>query len=157
MPENKKEITWSASEFIHYPKSKWWLGGLTVVGLGLAGYFAIQREFLNAFLFLLFYIVILYYSKAPARTIHIKIDDKGITFGGNHTPYGQIKSFWIVYEEGVVEILNFETTAYFNRFITLQLAGTSPETVREILSQHLVEDTEKGEQFADRLSRTLKF
>lgn len=157
MTENKKQISWSAPEFIHYPKNAWWFVGLTVIGLGLAVYFAFRKEFLNAFLFLLFYMIAYYYSKIKAKILEIKIDEKGVTFGGNHISYAQIKSFWIVYEPDVVKTLNFETTAYLNRFITLQLGNTDPEQVREVLSEHIVEDTDRGEQISDKLARTLKF
>jgi len=157
MLENKKQVTWSAPEFIHYPKSAWWFVGLTIIGLGLAIYFAFQKEFLNAFLFLLFYAVVYYYSRVKAKILEIKIDQKGVTFGGNHISYAQTKSFWIVYEPEAVKTLNFETTAYLNRFVTLQLGSADPEQVREILSEHVAEDTDRGEQVSDKLARTLKF
>ncbi len=151
------KITWTAPEFVHYPKSPLWFGLAILAGLALTIYFFFQKDFLTAVLFLLLLIVIVVFAKMPPRTIKIELDGLGIKLNQRRLPYQQIKSFWIVYEPPAVKTLNLETTARLNRFLTLQLAEENPVKIREYLAKHLSEDLDKGEQFSDKLSRTLKF
>ena len=151
------EISWTAPEFIHYPKSKLWLIVLTVIGLGLAVYFLLQKEFLTATLFFVGWILTFYFAKVKPRPIKIILGEMDVKLNETRVPYQNIKTFWMVYEPPHVKTLNFETTAYLNRYITIQMEKENPLTIREFLLKHLPEDTERQEQLSDQLSRTLKF
>lgn len=153
--ENK--IKWTAPEFIHYPKSIWWFVAVGGVGATFVSFFAFQKEFLVSLLFLLLTILVLFFSKTRPRTLEIQIDGIGVKINELKLSYQQIKSFWIVYEPPEVKTLNFETTAYLNRFFTLQLQQEDPVRLREFLLKYLPEDLERGEQFADQIGRKLRF
>lgn len=161
MAENKNEspksIAWDAPEFVHYPKNIWWYVFLIVVGLGFVIFFSFQKDFLTAGLFFLLLVIIIYYGKATPRLLHIEITTHGIKINDNRLSYQQIKSFWLVYDPPTVKTLNFETTANFNRFLTLQLGEQNPLPVRELLLEYLAEDLDRGEQTVDKISRNLKF
>lgn len=152
-----KEISWQAPEFIHYPKSFWWSAGLSLVSLILVGYFLWQKEILTALLFALFFILLFYFSRVRPKQIHVRLTPHGLKLNHYRLPFQQITSFWIVYEPPEVKTLNFETTAYLNRFLTLQLENENPLEIREFLLQFLPEDLDRAEQFADKVSRKLKF
>lgn len=157
MTIKQKQITWLAPEFIHYPKSLFWFVIVIVMGLGLLTYFLFQKDFLTATLFALLLLTVLYFSKTKSKTVHIMLSSQGIKLNNTKLSYQQIKSFWIVYEPPEVKTLNFETTAYLNHFLTLQLSDQNPVEIREFLLQYLPEDLDRGEQFADKLARKLKF
>lgn len=156
MSENKEEISWTAPEYIHYPKSRLWFGVLLFVGAGLIIYFLTQRDFLTALLFVLLLIVLFYFARKHPQTLHIHITHTGLKINNLKLPYQQIKSFWIVYDPPEVKTLNFETAAYLNRFLTLQLENEDPVQIRQFLLQFLSEDLDRGEYFTDKLSRHLK-
>ncbi|MDP3993805.1 MAG: hypothetical protein U1C57_00770 [Candidatus Doudnabacteria bacterium] len=151
------EISWSAPEYQHYPKSLGWFIFLFLAGAGLTLYFLLQKDFLTSILFALLFIIIYFFSKAKPRTLHITLDRQGIKINNNRLPYSQIKKFWIVYDPPEVKILNFETLAYLNRYLTLQLESQDPVNIRQFLLSYLPEDLDGGEQFSDKLSRKLRF
>ncbi len=155
--ETKTEISWQAPEFIHRPKSSMWFILVGIAGTGLILYFLFQRDYLTALLFFLLGLVTFYFARLPAKNIQIQIGSKGLRLNQIQIPYQKLKKFWIVYEPPIIKTLNFETTAYFNRFITLQLENENPLPIREILLKYIPEDLERGEQLDDKIARTLKF
>ena len=153
----KNQISWSAPEFIHYPKGPKWYIALGVVGLILVAYFAIQRDFFSAVTFVLLFLMAFFFSRTTPRQITITIGARGVRINDSLFPYQKIKSFWLVYEPPHVKTLNFETSAYLNRFLTLQLQDYDPVQVREFLLEYLPEDLDREERISDKISRNLKF
>ena len=157
LEETKTEISWTAPEFIHQPKGSLWFILVGVADLVLIIYFLFQRDYLTALLFLLLGLVTFYFARLPAKNLHIQIGPKGLKLNQIQIPYQKLKKFWIVYEPPIIKTLNFETTAYFNRFLTLQLEDKNPLPIRELLLKYIPEDLERGEQIDDKIARTLKF
>jgi len=154
---DKKQISWTAPEFIHYPKSPMWFISLGLAGLAVIAYFLLQRDFLTAVMFLLLVITVYFFAKAKPRTMEIALDSHGVKISKMQIPYQRIKSFWIVYQPPETKTLNFETAAYLNRFLTLQLENEDPVAIRDFLLEYLPEDLDRTEQLTDKISRTLKF
>ena len=154
---DKKQISWTAPEFIHYPKSRVWFIGLSALGLAVIAYFLLQRDFLTAVMFLLLFVSAYYFAKARPRDITVVLDSRGVKISQTQVPYQRIKTFWIVYSPPETKTLNFETSAYLNRFLTLQLEGEDPVAIRDFLLEYLPEDLDREEQLSDKISRTLKF
>lgn len=71
-------------------------------------------------------------------------------------PYKIIKKFWLVYNPPITKTLNFETTAYLNNRISIQLGSQDPVAVKLYLSQYLPEDLDRTESLSETLARTLK-
>ena len=157
MAETKKQIFWSAPEFVHYQKGQVWFFFLTVIGLGFAVYFFVQKDFLTATLFLLMFIIVFGFAKAKPKTMQIVLDGAGIKFNESRIPYQQLKTFWIVYNPPETKTLNFESSAYVNRFITLQLENEDPVKIRRFLLEYLPEDLDRNEHLSHRIARALRF
>ena len=157
MTETKKQITWSAPEFVHYQKSQVWFFFLTVIGLGLAVYFFLQKEFVTAALFLLMFIIVFGFAKRKPKIVKISLDSSGLKLNDLRIPYQQLKNFWIVYNPPAVKTLNFESSAYLNRFITLELEKEDPVKIRRFLLEYLPEDLDRDEHLTQKISRTLRF
>ena len=155
--EKKPSMSWTAPEFTHYPKSIVWFVLFTLVGLGLVGYFLWQRDFLAATTFFLLFLMLLFLARAKPRQITIVLSGRGLKLNDALMPFQQLKSFWIVYQPPEVKTLNFETTAYLNRFLSVQLEDQDPSEVRAFLLDFLSEDLDREERVTDTISRTLKF
>jgi len=150
-------ISWTAREFIHYPKGKVWIISLLSIGLVLVGIFLFRKDFLTALLFLLLLIVTFYFSRKKPRKIKITLDSQGIKLNELRIYYQQIKNFWIIYRPPEVKTLNFETSAYINRFLTIQLEAQDPLKIREYLLNFISEELDREEPVTEKLSRKLKF
>src|SRR3989344_8538321 len=153
--EKKQEFVWTAPEFVHYPKNKTWYVVASVIGVILVGYFLVHKDFLTSALFALLFLMLVFLAREKPREVRITLSGRGLKINEMALPYQQIKFFWIVYEPPTVKTLNFETTAYLNRFVTVQLADTDPVAIREFLLQYLLEDLDRQEQTVDTISRKL--
>lgn len=152
-----KAITWQAPEFIHYPKSTAWFALLAVIGTALTGYALWQKDFLTAALFALLCLTVFYFSRKKPKILTITLTTESLSFGEVRLPWQRIKSFWIIYNPPEVKTLNFETSAYLNRLITIQLAEADPSEIRKFLLEYLPEEENHDEQLSDKISRKLKF
>jgi hypothetical protein len=150
-------LTWEAPEFVHYPKSPVWFIVLSIIGVALILFFLFKGDFLTSTLFALLLIVTLYFSRQKPRKVKIKITGNQLQINEVKIPFDQIKGFWIIYNPPEIKALNFETTAYLNRYVTVQLADENPLAIREFLLNHLVEDMEKTEPLTDKISRKIGF
>ncbi|OGF02211.1 MAG: hypothetical protein A3G07_02295 [Candidatus Doudnabacteria bacterium RIFCSPLOWO2_12_FULL_47_12] len=155
--QKKPELAWTAPEFVHYPKSKIWFFVLGVAGSLLVVYFLFQRDFLTGMMFVLLLAMAFLFAKSKPRQINIALTAQGIKLNDTLLPYKQVKVFWMIYQPPEVKTLNFETSAYLNRFLTLQLEDQDPVLVRNFLLEYLPEDLDREERLSDKISRTLKF
>ena len=152
-----KEMSWQAPEFVHYSKSAAWFAVLALVGAALVLYALWQKDFLTAVLFVLLFLTVFYFSRKRPKTLTIKLAAHGVNFSGVHLPWQKIQTFWIVYDPPEVKTLNFETAAYFNRILTLQLGDADPLEIRAFLLAYLPEELDREEQLSDKISRKLRF
>ena len=104
---------------------------------------------------LIIFMIFIMTTQAPEEVTY-KITKTGISLGDTLYPYKIIKTFWIVYNPPEVKILNFETTAYINNQVAVQLGSQNPLQVKQILSQYILEDPNRRESTADILARKLK-
>lgn len=155
--EKKHEISWTAPEFIHYPKSLNWYLAAGGAALVLVVYFAFQKDFLTATMFVLLFLIVFFFARAKPRQVHITLSAHGIKLNDSRISYQQIKTFWLVYEPPEIKTVNFETSAYLNRYLTLQLGDGDPSEIRDFLLEYLLEDLDREERMPDKISRTLKF
>ena len=152
-----KELSWEAPEFVHYPKSLTWFVVLFVIGVALIIFFVFKKDFVTALLFLLLLMLAYFFSGQKPKTIKIKLNFRGVELNDMKIPFDQIKSFWVVYDPPEIKTLNFETTAYINRYFTIQINDQNPVELREFLLEHLPEELDRKEQLGDKVSRKLGF
>ncbi len=99
--------------------------------------------------------VLLFTSQQP-KTLIFKASKTGIVSGGIVYPYKTVKTFWIIYNPPTVKTLNFETSAYLNSQISLELGSQDPVELKLFLNQYIPEDLDREESFTDTLARNLK-
>ena len=115
-----------------------------------------DRSIITIITFALIILMIFVISTQAPREITCKITKTGISLGNTLYPYKTIKTFWIMYNPPEIKTLNFETTAYINNTIIVQLGNQDPVTVKLALSQYLLEDLNREESATDALARRLK-
>ncbi|MBI3952389.1 MAG: hypothetical protein HY336_00335 [Candidatus Doudnabacteria bacterium] len=150
-------ISWQAQEFKEHDKPRSWFIIFGVVCLALIAYAVYQKSIITIITFGLLTALSAYFAvKKPKVLTHI-ITPNGIVVGDVVYPYKTIKTFWIVYAPPQVKTLNFETSAYINRFVTLELGSQDPLAVKMALKNYLIEDLDREESFSDSIARKLKF
>lgn len=153
---NNYLLSWQTPEFIYHKKSVWWYvfaSTFLIIIMGVAIYL---KEWLALVVFLILSFLIFRYAEVKPRDIEISITTVGIKVRNTFYPYNKLNSFWLVYEPPI-KTLNLETTKRFSPIITIQLEDTDPFLVKNILKEHILEETEKSEDLVDRVARFLRF
>jgi hypothetical protein len=151
-----KNITWTASEFKAHRKNYLWYVVFVLITLALIAYGIYIRNVISVITFVLLSIVTFFMSRQKPREITYMLSSTGITIGESNFPYRSIKKFWIIYTPEN-KTANFETTAYLNNQITMQLGSQDPLIVKQFLKAYLSEDLDKEESVTDVLARKFKF
>ncbi|MBX4191519.1 MAG: hypothetical protein KW804_01835 [Candidatus Doudnabacteria bacterium] len=153
IPEN---LVWKAQNHIQHRHSTGWYVGFTIVSLGLLGFAYYSRSLTAAITFVLIIVVLLILSIQPSQEITYKITKTGIIVGNVVYPFKVIKKFWVLYNPPEVKTLNFETTAYLNNRVIVQLGKQDPIQVKLLLGNYLIEDIDMEESMSEGLARKLK-
>jgi len=155
--QSKVYMEWATLAYRQTEKSKAWYAvmGLIVIFFVIYGLFSDEYSWIVSITFIIlagaYYVSEL--KKAPI--VRIGISDHGINFGSRYYPYNQIKSFWIITEEGVrnLHISFFKGT---NRELAIMIdEGINIAKLREYLQLQITEEEGKKEGFSDSLIRNL--
>ncbi len=158
MPAENIILEWNAKEFEQYEKGTGWYLTLALLTVLVVGYFLFLKDYFAALTMLVMYAVIFYFSKHQPKDVVIRITTKGIRIDKLFYAYSSVHNFWIVNHDQA-KTLHFETTAYLNRSIIVQLADQDPELIRDVLAEYIPENGANAnrESFAVRVARKLKF
>lgn len=154
---NTTAISWTALEFEPRERQVIWFVGFFLVFGALIAYAIFSRSLITTIMFSVLAVVSFGFAiKKPRRLGHI-LSPAGIQVGNTFFSYKQIKKFWIDYNPPLTKTLNFETTAYLNNLITLQLENQDPIEVKSFLKKYLLEDLDREESLSEAIARKLKF
>lgn len=154
-------LAWEAPEFIAHERGwQWvvgiWGGALLLGGLAIWGYDLSFVGISSAIVLLLAALALTVQSRVKPKLIRITIEEDGVTIAGRPYPWEDLKGFWLVYES-VNQALYIETNRRFLPILSVQLGKSDPEAIRAALLPYLAEQTDRAEEFADRLGRIIKF
>ncbi len=149
-------LSWRAPSHISPKRSSGWYLAFSLVFLFLLGYAIYIKSLITFLTFFLIMVVVLVISTQKSFEKTYKITKTGIAVGRVLYPFKIIKKFWIVYNPPQIKTLNFETTAYINNQVILQLGHQDPIEVKLVLGQYLPEDLEIEESITETLARRLK-
>jgi hypothetical protein len=149
-------LTWKAPSHIQQKRSSNWYLGFAFVSLGLLAFAYYTQSLTAAITFVLIIIVLLILSTQPTQEVTYKVTKTGIIAGNTLYPFKIIKKFWVIYNPPAVKTLNFETTAYLNNRVTIQLGKQDPVQVKLVLANYLLEDIDMEESVSESLARKLK-
>ena len=157
MTKNQNSISWQAPEFKHYKKNAGWYVTLISITILIIGFFVIiQKDYFAAITIAILAVMIIYFSRQKPQIIEIHLTNKDVHQGNLHIPYKQIKHFWIVNKEPH-KTLNFETSAYMNRLMVVELDEQDPDEIREFLLDFLPEHEDTEPTMTQRVIHWFKF
>jgi hypothetical protein len=104
--------------------------------------------FLTLLTFVLLIVVALIFSHQKPQEIQYQLTSTGIVIGQLAYPYRNIKKFWMIYTPEN-KTVNFETVAYLNNHISMELGRQDPVAIKQFLKNYLQEDLDKEESFTE--------
>ncbi len=149
-------LSWDAQEFRHYEKNTAWYITLIVIAALMVGFEVIQKDLFGALSIAIITIFVIFFARIRPRVVHIHLTNRGIRMGEDHIPHTAARHFWVVDNEQH-KTLNVETNAYLNHLVIIQIADQDPDTIREILRQHIPEAPQEEETFAQRIMHHFRF
>lgn len=147
---------WEAPEFRHYPKNPAWYITLFVITGLLVAYQILQQDYFGAISIVIIAGFVTFFAKQTPVHVPMQISDQGIHINDDLIPYQRIKQFWIV-DDGVHKTLNFETTAYLNHELTVELEDLDADELREFLIDILPEHERIEPTTAQKIAHRFKF
>ena len=108
------------------------------------------------FIILLSFILILRFRRAPFDVM-FSIREEGVEVSRRFYPWREMKDFWILYRPPEVKKLYLEFKSIGRPSLDIALLNQNPLKIRQLLSEHLLENTEREEEPAtDQITRYLK-
>ena len=98
-------IEWDAHEYEHKERSQDWFWAVGIVTFAVALVSVIFGNIIFAILILTAAFSLALFINRPPETLHVIIDEKGVTRGNVRYPYDSLISFWIDIEHPHKKIL----------------------------------------------------
>ena len=156
MAEQAKTIfSWEAPEFKHYPKNMVWYACFVIAAGLLLTYEFLNGDYFGAVTIIILALITLALAKRKPNTIPITLSTTGVHINDLHIPYQHVRKFWLV-EHKHHKTLNFETSAYLNRTVILELVDQDPEPIRVFLKEILEEHDDATPALTQHISHHLK-
>ncbi|MDO8569618.1 MAG: hypothetical protein Q7R89_02480 [bacterium] len=95
MSQSAFKIEWDAHEYEHKERSSDWFWSVGIVSISLAIASVIFGNIIFGILVLLSAFTLSLFASRPPSTLHVTIDEKGVTRGKVRYPYHTLQSFWI--------------------------------------------------------------
>ncbi len=89
------KIEWDAHEYEHKERTQDWFWAVGIITFAVAITAVILGNVIFAILIMIAAFSLALFINRPPETIHVVIDEKGITRGRVRYPYSSLKSFWI--------------------------------------------------------------
>lgn len=150
------KMQWEAEEFAYHEKDLQWHIVAGVLALGIFLSLLILKNIFGAATILLFLIIIYLYSTKKPDMLSVAVDGRGITVNKKYIPYGDINSFWILYESPVKELILIQK-ARFSTKTVIPLGSTNPVDLRALLIANAITEKEEEETLTEILARRFRF
>lgn len=149
-------VSWEAPEYEYREKSGDWYWAVGIVTVGFLALALILKNFLFAIIVAIAGFTLAVYGARPPRVIPFAITSRGVKIGNVLYPYETLKSFWINYDPPHIREIYLISKKFLMPQISLPLAGTDPNEVREHLLKFL-EEKEIQESLSDTIARFFRF
>lgn len=95
MPQSAFKIEWDAHEYEHKQRSPDWFWAVGIISVSVAIASVIFGNIIFGILVLISAFALSLFANRPPNTLHVAIDEKGVTRGKVRYPYQTLQSFWI--------------------------------------------------------------
>lgn len=152
----KELLGWEVSDQHDHTRGPAWFVLAGALCLSMLIYAVSTRNFLFAFIIIMFAVIIATHSMRPAVHYRFSVCELGIGLGERFYVWKDIKQFFIAYEPPSVKTLYFDFGGLRPR-LPVPLENTDPDEARRLLGQYISEDTKQTEEpLSDWLARVLK-
>ena len=132
-------IEWDAHEYEHKERSADWYWAVGIVVIAIAVTSIIVGDVIFGILVLVGAFALVLYINRPPDTIHIVVDEKGVTRGHTRYPYDALHSFYIAHERSHPVIL-LRSKKLLMPLVHIPLGETNLERLHKVLLQYLPEE-----------------
>jgi len=139
MARDTFKIEWDGHEYEHKERSQDWYWAVGVVAVALAVAAIIFSDVIFGILILVATFSLSLFINRPPETVHIILDEKGITRGKVHYPFATLHSFWIDEQHPHQKIL-LRSQKLLMPLITIPLGGGDPERIQKTLLRFIPEE-----------------
>lgn len=154
--QGEELLSWEVEDNKGHLRGFWWYALASLAAVGLLVYAIRERNFLFAFIVIMFAIIFATHHIRSAAEVLFAITDLGLRVGSRFFPWRDIEEFWIAYEPPAVKTLYIEFSGLRPR-LPIPLEDADPNQVREILGQFIAENSSKHEEpISDWVSRVLR-
>jgi hypothetical protein len=153
--KSKKEISWTAPEFIRYEKGPAWFLWLFIIsGIFFAIAILMKSYIFSLIIFLAAFSLYIQAQKKP-RKIKFIINKKGVLTGSELHPWENLNSFWI-FEDEEKKYISFESKKILRPRLNIPLDGQEIAAIRDAL-ESFIREKKYEESMLDILARRLKY
>lgn len=149
-------ISWEAPEFVHHERDvKWYI--LAVLGVVfMIGFSLYTKDWF--FLFILPFIIAgtVVYLKTPPKLRTYSISRLGVRVDDRFYSFDNLHSFWVIYNDQVRRLYILQNKK-LTQPLFVELDDQDPVLIKNILKRFLHEEEKRDENYAEKLSRILKF
>ena len=133
-------IEWDAHEYEHKERGADWFWAVGIVSFSIAIASVIFSNIIFGILVLISVFALVIFINRPPETVHIVVDERGITRNKVHYPYSTLLSFWIDTDHPHHKII-LKSTKLFMPLIVIPLnPEADTEKIHENLSTIITEE-----------------
>ncbi len=146
-------LSWTAPEYANHAKSERWYMVAGVCTVSLIAYGLITAQYTMAIAFTLLAAVYHLVHNHPPRDITVSITNLGMVIDGQFYAFGEIATFWIVYDPPHVSKLYIRLRKRLGHDLGIELVDQDPQLIRSILETQVTESVGRTESLTQRLAR----
>ncbi len=132
------KIEWDAHEYEHKERNQDWFWAVGIISISLAIASVIFGNIILGILVLISVFSLALFINKPPETIHVVVDERGITMGNMHYPYSTLDSYWLDSDHPHAKILLRSERPYLP-LIIIPTGDMNAEKLDATLSQFLPE------------------
>lgn len=133
------KLEWDAHEYEHKVRSSDWFWAMGIITISAAVASIIFGNIIFAILILVAVFSLSLFINRPPESIHVVIDENGITRGHVRYPYKTLHSFWIDEDHPHRKII-LRSHKLLMPLIIVPMADTDAEKLRHTLARYIPEE-----------------
>jgi len=138
--------SWNFPEYKKHNRNLLWYALVFSLAAGLLAYAILSINYLFAVFIILTGAVLILRHKNKPLTLKCQIKPAGLSLGKRFYAYGDLDSFWLIYQPPEVKSLYFSFKSKAKMRLSIPLGNQNPVKIREILLKFLPEDLTKEEE-----------
>jgi hypothetical protein len=137
MARQNFRLEWDGHEHEHKDRSSDWFWAVGIVTVSVAITSVILGNIIFAILIIVSAFALLLFINRPPETIHVIVDERGVTKGNILYPYGTLHSFWLDIDHPHQKILLRSKKALMPLIVIPLAEGLNIDSIEEELLEHV--------------------